>query len=34
MVDRLPPHAYLIAAVIASGAFWLGVSQIIGLFID
>ena len=34
MVERLPPRALLVTAVIASGAFWLAVSQVIGLFFN
>lgn len=34
MVDRLPPHAYLVAAVIVSGAMWLAISQLVGLFVN
>jgi len=34
MVDRLPPHSYLVAAIIASGATCFIISQIVGLFIN
>ena len=33
MVDRLPGHALLIAAVIGSGAFWLIASQVVSILI-
>lgn len=34
MVERLPAHAYLVAAVIGAGALWLIASQVMSLFIS
>jgi hypothetical protein len=34
MVERLPGHTYLVAALIGAGALWLLASEIVGLFIS
>jgi len=33
MVERLPPHAFIIALMIGVGALWLVTSQIVSIFI-
>ena len=33
MVDHIPAHSLLVAAVIGAGALWLIASQIAGLFV-
>jgi hypothetical protein len=33
MVERLPAHAYLVAATLGAGALWLVTSQVMSLFI-
>lgn len=33
MIERLPSHAYLVAALIGIGAIWLLVSQVVSIFV-